>query len=69
MQSIASIHAPRQSERHLSRSKLSIVLASFALWATLISGLAGLALADGTAVNLPSTRLGSPTFVGMSGEK
>jgi hypothetical protein len=40
MQSIASFHAPRQNERHLSRSKLSVVLASFALWATLISGVA-----------------------------
>ena len=40
MQNIAYIHASRQNERHLSRSKLSVVLASFALWATLISGLA-----------------------------
>jgi hypothetical protein len=40
MQSTASFHAPRQGERHLTLNKLSIVLASLALWATLISGVA-----------------------------
>ena len=40
MQSIAYINAPRQNERRLSLSKLSVLLVSFALWATLISGAA-----------------------------
>ena len=40
MQNIAHIHAPRQSEQRLSPTKLSVMLANIALWATLISGVA-----------------------------
>ncbi|EJL21863.1 hypothetical protein PMI01_05125 [Caulobacter sp. AP07] len=40
MQSTAYIYASRQNERRFSLNKLNVVLASFALWATLISGVA-----------------------------
>ena len=39
MQATAYIHAPRQTERHVSLTKLGVVLANLALWATLICGL------------------------------
>jgi hypothetical protein len=40
MQSITYIHAPQQNERRISLSKLSVVLASFTLWAALIGSVA-----------------------------
>ena len=38
MQSTAYIYMPRHNERRVSLSKASMILANFALWATLIGG-------------------------------
>lgn len=40
MQSTAYIYMPRHTERRVSLNKVSVILASFALWAAVIGGVA-----------------------------
>ena len=40
MASAAYIYKPRHGDRHVSLSKLSVILANLALWATALLGLA-----------------------------
>ena len=39
MQTATYLHAHRQTERHVSLTKLGVILANVALWATLVGGL------------------------------